>query len=162
MLGDLSQELSLIVSGGVHVGAYFPGTVADTGRLVARGQDVAADTELVVEPGEPVALTLPPVWDLQRFDDSGEIRLTLVATLRDRFGNLVRDGTVVEFRPSVGTVNPPSALTVDGRATSEFVLSEITFAPVNVWVTSPGSAAFNWIDIPVLMPRLFIPTLYAR
>ena len=165
MFGDanLSQELNLIASGGVHEGTFFPGTIADKGRLIARVEEIAADTELVVEPGPPMALYVPPVWEQQHFDNNGEIRLALEAVLRDQYGNLVRDGTPVKFAATNDkvTITPASVATVDGNATTEFVLTEVTYDPISVWVQSPGSAAFNWIEIPVLMPRLFLPMFHA-
>jgi adhesin/invasin len=67
---------------------------------------------------------------------------TVTATVRDAGNNLVADGVVVNFATSLGTINPPTALTTNGIATTTLTAGTRTGTAIvtatvgTIWATT--------------------------
>lgn len=112
-LGSIPSR-SLAVSGTTTV-FLTAGTTAGNAVIVAAAQRASASTRVQLLPGEAAVLTLTaepaevPVGGRQS---------TLLAVVRDAYGNAVADGTPVTLSTTLGTVSPTLASTWNGRAYS--------------------------------------------
>ncbi len=120
-LGSIPSR-SLAVSGTTTV-SLTAGMTPGSAIVVASAQRASAATMVQLLPGRPAVLTLTaeptqvPVGGRQS---------TLLAVVRDAYGNAVADGTPVAFSTTLGTVSPTQATTWNGEAYS--------------WLTSGGQA----------------------
>lgn len=112
-LGSIPSR-SLAVSGTTTV-FLTAGTTAGNAIIVATAQHASASTRVQLLPGEAAVLTLTaepagiPVGGRQS---------TLLAVVRDAYGNTVADDTPVAFSTTLGVLSPTLATTWNGRAYS--------------------------------------------
>lgn len=82
---------------------------------------VACDTVPLTSPtGSTITVTI----DRNTLPLNGQATVTAVVT--EVSGTAVHNGTVVTFQPSIGTVNPPEARTVNGIATATFLAGSLS------------------------------------
>ncbi len=112
-LGKIPSR-SLAISGTTTV-FLTAGTTAGSAIIIAAAQRASASTAVLLLPGEASVLTLTaeptevPVGGRQS---------TLLAVVRDAYGNAVADGTPVTFSTTLGTVSPTLTTTRNGEACS--------------------------------------------
>ncbi len=75
------------------------------------------DVELDIRPGPPDRMSMLADPVVLRIGEGG-VQSLITASVRDSAGNPVRDGTMVTFSPTLGTMHPSSVVTADGQATS--------------------------------------------
>ena len=91
-----------------------PGVMPGTARVTARAGEAVGEVDVSILPGPAaeVAVTAEPAELVANFNEV--TRLT--ALVRDRYGNVVADGTVIRFETTVGQLISSSAPTVGGLA----------------------------------------------
>lgn len=97
----------------------LPGTAYITASLGS----VISSLPITITSGQPAALTLA-AQPLAVANNGGQAVVT--ATVRDEGGSLVLDGIPVTFTATLGQVNPVTALTLDGQATTVFTAGSET------------------------------------
>jgi adhesin/invasin len=101
-------------AGGVAQSTFLAGTMAGSGVITATAGAAWGTAAVGVLPGPVASMGLaaqPPIVQA-----NGEDQSEIEATLVDGFGNPVVDGTEVSFGSTLGTVDPTTSVTVDGKA----------------------------------------------
>ncbi len=125
-LGDIQPAVGETDAAGV-VTATLTVTRAGTAIVTAHAADVQGVATVLFTPGPPEDVTLtanPPAVPVDG------ARSQIQATLADRYGNRVGDGITVTFASSLGAINPVTATTVAGRATTV-----LTSGPIQGWAS---------------------------
>lgn len=127
--------------GGLVTTTLAPGTVAGTARVTARAGAATAYDELEVLPAALADLELEADPAVASVDAS----VTLRIRGEDRFGNPVRDGTLVLLQADHGSTEPALAATGGGVATATWVNRRSGTATVTASsdaVTATATATF--------------------
>gem|GEM_PF-1212478 len=118
-LGTFQQSVSTVynttTAGGVALVTLVSGLSIGTAQVSAAAGGVLRVVEVTFTIGPPASMTVtaaPPSISIVTGSS------TVTATVRDVGNNLVADGTLVSFATSLGTINPPTALTTNGIATT--------------------------------------------
>lgn len=102
---------------------FVADTLPGTAYITATLGFVTGSLPITITSGQPATLTLA-ARPATVATDGGQAVIT--ATAWDEGGILVLDGTPVTFTTTLGSVDPPSALTVDGLATTVFTAGSET------------------------------------
>jgi adhesin/invasin len=104
--------------------------------------DSKSDSVLVnIVPGPPSTIDMtanPPSIPI------GGATSSIMATVSDRFGNNVADGTTVDFYCTLGSISPTSDTTLDGVAETTLTSGYDTGA---TRITAISGAATGWLDV---------------
>lgn len=139
-----SQVITTTTEGGEGqaTATLTAGTTAGVANVSATSGDVSASTTVTLTPNVPDTLVLEATSDTLPAD--GTSSTTLTARVTDTYGNLVADGTDVEFTTTLGNVGGQSAVTkqtLDGEVTVE--LTAGTTAGTTTVTASSGAATDN-------------------
>ncbi len=115
-----ATELNAVAQEGFYSGTLYAGTVAASGRLTVSVGDSTASSEINVLPGAPARIRM---FTSQRLAGETETLYAFEVVVRDRFDNLVVDGTPVRPGTTAGALDPTQTLvTKDGCGCTPFYL----------------------------------------
>jgi Cohesin domain len=145
-LGDLTALASFAIAGGAGgswAGSMYTSEKAGMWTVTASVSGISDTATLTVKPAGPYTLSLVA------YPTSLPVGSTSVlkATVRDRFGNLVSNGTVVTFVTDLGNVLSPRT-TTDGVATSALMSTAAGTAHVTAQ-SGPAQGAAMVIFTPI-------------
>ncbi len=137
-LGNVSPAV-VPTSGGQVSSTLLAGTLVGQALVTAVAGGAAGQTVVPILPGPPALLGLVAIPAAIPVTGTS----TLSATVADPYGNLVADGTWVNFRSTLGTMNPLAAPTWSGIATATLQAGgEPGWSTVTAW-TGPASDSAN-------------------
>jgi len=129
------------------------GSLSGVAHLTAECDTISGTMTLHILPGEPhsVAVACNP----SRIDaDSGTA--TVVATVSDRFGNAVADGTDVYMATTLGSIYPARVQTYEGRATAHLTgqgqggIARITADAITAAGWTEAVLHAHVVDLPII------------
>jgi len=124
-------------SGGQASTQFAAGTLPGQGRVTATADGVRGEAQLLIYPGPALTVTLAasPQELIAGYGQTAMLR----ATASDRFGNLVADGTRLDFIASLGQASPGWVTTTNGAAEAHFV-GGLVAGTSTITVTAAGGA----------------------
>jgi len=134
-----STTYNTTTMGGVALTTLVSGLSTGTAQVSAAAGGVLRVVEVTFTIGPPASVTVtasPPSISIVTGSS------TVTATVRDVGNNLVADGTLVTFATSLGTINPPTALTINGIATTTLTAGTKTGTAIvtatvgTIWATT--------------------------
>ena len=141
-LGSLgSTTVTKTTTNGVAVATLTSGLIPGTATVRAT-VDSKFDTVTVnIVPGPPynIGVTANPTYI-----PIGGATSSVTATVKDRYGNNVADGTSVEFYTTLGEVSPSSDTTIEGMAGTTLTSGIIKGT---ARVTAISGPAEGWVDV---------------
>lgn len=152
---NVGQIVDLLKSTAVDVNrASLPGPDSELGA--GRIDLAAALLKATTIPGPPAEIIrigdgVPPITAADN-----EWELTFL--VQDKNGNLVADGTAVQFFSADGTLNPAADETVNGQVETALIVRDPTQASAHVRVLTPSTALEVTFEIP-LARRYFLPAI---
>ncbi|MGC9082785.1 MAG: invasin domain 3-containing protein [Anaerolineae bacterium] len=155
-LGTVSPDPAA-TAGGVALATFTAGTTPGTAVLTATADSRVATATLTLIPGPPHTLTL--VVHPTTLVADGSSTAAITATVTDRFGNPVADGTLVTFTLSapLGTVAPNPAATAGGVALATFTAGTVT-GTVVLTATADGAVATATLTlVPIPTHYVYLP-----
>ncbi len=135
-LGDLSAFEALTANGYV-VTQLNPGTMAGTAHVTALAGAAIGHLDIPILPG--LAATMTVIADPAELVAGLNQITRLEATARDRYGNPVPDGSVLQFTTTLGELVSSSGSTINGMATVEMLGGQVA-GTATITVTAPGGA----------------------
>ncbi len=115
--GTVHPERAQTNADGQVVATFTAGDALGTALITARsGPVLSARLALPIVPGDPAQITLTPASSEV---ETGDHYVPITATVTDRLGNPVRDGTFITFSTTLGQVTATRTATHNGRALSE-------------------------------------------
>jgi len=151
-LGYLSP-LTATLRGGMITTTLTAGTVAGDALITARAEGVSQTLGIPIRPGGPanVAVACDPVWVPA---DRGTSAVTVIVA--DRYGNAVVDGSPVTVTTSLGSIFPPTGLTLQGEVRSLLAAHGVAG---RAHVTAMASSAVGWADVLFYAYLLDLPII---
>ncbi|RIK56131.1 MAG: hypothetical protein DCC57_03905 [Chloroflexi bacterium] len=152
---NVGQIVDLLKSTAVDVNrASLPGPDSELGA--GRIDLAAALLKATTIPGPPAEIVrigdgVPPITAADN-----EWELTFL--VQDKNGNLVADGTAVQFFSADGTLNPAADETGNGQVETALIVRDPTQASAHVRVLTPSTALEVTFEIP-LARRYFLPAI---
>ena len=144
---------------GIATAKLSSGTLVETITVTATADSKFDTTTVSFEPGPPAFVTVAAIPPSLRIGWYGQWTAAMSATVRDRYLNLVKDGTAVEFivvQTQRADVLPRWRNTVGGVATST-LYSKQTIGVATVYATSGlVSGNFNVMLTPGLPDSLTV------
>ncbi len=155
-LGTVSPDPAFTTNG-VATAAFTAGTTPGTAVLTATVNSLVATATLTLVPGAPYTLTLAVHPTTLVADGTSTAAVT--ATVTDRFGNPVADGTLVDFAlaPALGTVSPDPAVTTNGVATAAFTAGTVTGTAVLTATAGSAVATATITLVPIPTHSVYLP-----
>jgi uncharacterized repeat protein (TIGR01451 family) len=130
------QERVRTTTNGVATLNLTSGSLVGVAHVVAALDSLTASRDVTFTPLGPFTITVTANPDHITVGGSTSVIEALVV---DQYGNWVTNGTVVAFASSLGSIAPPSATTLNGRAFT--VLTSGTVAGTAVVTATAGSAS---------------------
>jgi adhesin/invasin len=155
-LGALgSSTVTKTTTSGVAIAVLTSGTTAGTAVITATADSKYDVTEVVFNPDPPytVTLTAEP-WTIPA---DGISTSAVRATVTDRYGNLVANGTSCYFQTTLGTVWPSADTTHDGVAETTLTSSEDP-GPATVTATCEGRQGTVYVIFYYPL-KLYLPVI---
>jgi adhesin/invasin len=123
--------------GGQASTQFAAGTAPGQARVTATADGVRGEVYLFIQPGPALTVTLAasPQELIAGYGQTAMLR----AAASDRFGNLVADGTRLDFTASLGQASPSWVTTTSGAAEAHFVGGLIA-GTSTITVTAAGGA----------------------
>lgn len=129
--------------GGIAQTTLSSGPEAGIALVTGRCGNAIASVSVTFVPAAPASVVVaanPPTVPV-----GGQA--TVVATVRDQWGNLVSDGSVLQFNATLGSVWPVSGMTMNGQATTTFQAGTLAG---DAWITATAGGGSGQTVIPVL------------
>jgi hypothetical protein len=134
-LGSVGLPVKTNTSGQAF-GTWEAGILSGTGLLNVTYGSVIGKAAITLTVGEPYTMSLRPILPYLIVGNASPL---LVYDIRDRFGNLVTDGTVVTFTSSLGRPSPFTDTTTSGSAGSSLYSKVAGVATI----TATSGSAFS-------------------
>ena len=155
-LGTIAPDPAA-TTGGIATAVFTAGTTVGTAVITATADGRSATATVRLIPGAPytVALTVHPTTLVA----DGSSTAALTATVTDRWGNPVANGTPVTFTlaPALGTIAPNPASTTGGIALATFTAGTVT-GTATITATADGRSATATITlVPIPTHYVYLP-----
>jgi|GEM_PF-1979659 len=155
-LGTIAPDPAA-TTGGIATAVFTAGTTVGTAVITATADGRSATATVRLIPGAPytVALTVHPTTLVA----DGSSTAALTATVTDRWGNPVANGTPVTFTlaPALGTIAPNPASTTGGVALATFTAGTVT-GTATITATADGRSATATITlVPIPTHYVYLP-----
>jgi hypothetical protein len=155
--GDGVTAKGVIVHNGVYSTTFFGGVASGVAHISAESGRLTDAQPVLINPGPPAHLLGPdPVAPIVN-QAAATVPLDFMVT--DAFGNPAPDGTLVQAYTDSGLLTPPSFATVNGRASTTLTIPDGQETPITIWAMVPGTRLQTRVDIPVLIQRLWFPSI---
>ncbi|MBM3134004.1 MAG: hypothetical protein FJZ89_01685 [Chloroflexi bacterium] len=149
-LGSIAPPTGTTTGG--TIAAVLTSNVVGVAIVTATAGGRWGTTNVTFTPGLPFTITVlasPLVMPI------GGYTSTVTATARDQYGNLVSDGTRIDFSTNLGSVSPPFTGTVNGLATTALTSGNIV-GTARVYAYSGVASGFVDVTFTVGLPRTVI------
>ena len=141
-LGSLgSDTVTKYTINGVATATLTSPLTPGVATITATAGSKSGTTIVKFAPGPPDSIEIvaaPPYIPI------GGATSLITATVKDRYGNNVVNGTNVDFITTLGTVSPPSASTIDGIAVTTLTSGMIVGT---ARVTAVSGSVEDWVDV---------------
>jgi hypothetical protein len=158
-----AMQMSVVAVEGIYTGTLLPGTVAGSARLTATAGLATDAATLTIHPAPPAELkTDPSPRPIAITDTTGQVNLEFA--VKDRFGNPVTNGVIIDLVTTIGELSAASLPTVNGRAdtTLTFPFSATQAVTVVATIAKPVNPITETITIDPLATRAWLAGLYNR
>ena len=155
-LGNISPDPATTANG-IALATFTAGTTPGTAVITTTADSRVATATVTLIPGPPYTLTLAVHPTTLVADGSSTAALT--ATVTDRYGNPVADGTPVDFTlaPALGNISPDPATTANGIALATFTAGTVT-GTATITATADSRVATATVTlVPIPIHSVYLP-----